>query len=97
MPRPLPLLHLRGDPGAAERKGQAPYLSPDEILDLARDGAALGCAEALFTLGDRPEDRWPEARAWLDEQGYDSTLAYVRAMAIRVLEETGLLPHLTPA
>ena len=59
-------------------------------------GAELGCLEALFTLGDRPEDRWPEAREWLDEQGYDSTLAYVRAMAVRVLEETGLLPHLNP-
>ncbi|MCW2820245.1 MAG: synthase subunit 2 / synthase subunit 1, partial [Marmoricola sp.] len=83
-------------PGHLERAGEAPYLSPDEILDIARQGAELGCAEALFTLGDRPEDRWPEARAWLDEQGYDSTLAYVRAMAIRVLEETGLLPHLNP-
>jgi len=77
-------------------KLEAPYLSPDEILAIAREGATLGCLEALFTLGDRPEDRWPEARAWLDEQGYDSTLAYVRAMAIRVLEETGLLPHLNP-
>ncbi len=74
----------------------APYLSPDEVLDIAREGAALGCTEALFTLGDRPEDRWPEAREWLDEQGYDSTLDYVRAMAVRVLEETGLLPHLNP-
>jgi FO synthase len=74
----------------------APFLSPDEILEIAREGAELGCLEALFTLGDRPEDRWPEARAWLDEQGYDSTLAYVRAMAVRVLEETGLLPHLNP-
>ncbi|SDS39146.1 FO synthase subunit 1 /FO synthase subunit 2 [Nocardioides scoriae] len=83
-------------PGHLEREGQAPYLSPDEILDIARRGAELGCAEALFTLGDRPEDRWPEARTWLDEQGYDSTLAYVRAMAVRVLEETGLLPHLNP-
>ncbi len=83
-------------PGQAAREGRAPFLSPDEILDIAREGAALGCAEALFTLGDRPEDRWPEARAWLDEQGYDSTLAYVRAMAVRVLEETGLLPHLNP-
>ncbi len=46
--------------------------------------------------GDRPEDRWPEAQEWLDEQGYDSTLAYIRAMAVRVLEETGLLPHLNP-
>ncbi len=83
-------------PGQAERDGRAPYLSPDEILDIARQGAELGCLEALFTLGDRPEDRWPEAQAWLDERGYDSTLAYLRAMAVRVLEETGLLPHLNP-
>jgi len=83
-------------PGQAAREGRAPYLSPDEILAIASQGAAMGCLEALFTLGDRPEDRWPEARAWLDEQGYDSTLAYVRAMAVRVLEETGLLPHLNP-
>ncbi|MGH3307628.1 MAG: 7,8-didemethyl-8-hydroxy-5-deazariboflavin synthase CofG, partial [Nocardioides sp.] len=83
-------------PGHLARAGEAPYLSPDEIIDIARRGADVGCLEALFTLGDRPEDRWPEAREWLDEQGYDSTLAYVRAMAIRVLEETGLLPHLNP-
>ena len=83
-------------PAQAAREGRAPYLSPDEILDIARQGAALGCLEALFTLGDRPEERWPEAQAWLDEQGYDSTIAYIRAMAIRVLEETGLLPHLNP-
>jgi FO synthase len=74
----------------------APYLSPDEVLDIARAGAAQGCKEALFTLGDRPEDRWPQARQWLDAHGYDDTLAYLRAMAIRVLEETGLLPHLNP-
>jgi len=88
-------------PGQLERAARrghqnAPYLSPDEIVEIASQGAQLGCTEALFTLGDRPEDRWPEAQAWLDEQGYDSTLAYVRAMAIRVLEETGLLPHLNP-
>ncbi|GAB3251447.1 bifunctional FO biosynthesis protein CofGH [Nocardioides dilutus] len=83
-------------PGQAARDGREPYLSPDEILHIARQGAELGCLEALFTLGDRPEDRWPEARRWLDEKGYDSTLAYVRAMAVRVLEETGLLPHLNP-
>lgn len=83
-------------PGQLRRAGHAMYLSPDEILEIAHQGAELGCLEALFTLGDRPEDRWPEARAWLDEQGYDSTLAYVRAMAVRVLEETGLLPHLNP-
>src|SRR3712207_8539542 len=64
--------------------------------DLARAGAAMGCKEALFTLGDRPEDRWPVASSWLEAHGFDSTLAYLRAMAIRVLEETGLLPHLNP-
>jgi FO synthase len=73
-----------------------PFLSPDEVLAIARDGAALGCKEALFTLGDRPEARWKQAREWLDANGYDDTLSYVRAMAIRVLEETGLLPHLNP-
>jgi FO synthase len=75
---------------------EAPYLSADEVLKIARDGAALGCKEALFTLGDRPEDRWKQARGWLDSRGYDDTLSYVRAMAIMVLEETGLLPHLNP-
>jgi FO synthase len=74
----------------------AAFLSPDEVLAIAREGAALGCKEALFTLGDRPEDRWLAAREWLDAHGYDSTLAYVRAMAIQVLEQTGLLPHLNP-
>jgi FO synthase len=74
----------------------SPYLSPDEVIEIAARGAELGCKEALFTLGDRPEDRWPQARDWLDAHGYDDTLSYVRAMAIRVLEETGLLPHLNP-
>ena len=72
------------------------YLSPDEVLAIATQGAALGCKEALFTLGDRPETRWRQAREWLDAHGYDDTLSYVRAMAILVLEETGLLPHLNP-
>lgn len=72
------------------------FMSPDEVLDIARRGAEMGCKEALFTLGDKPEDRWPEAREWLEAHGYDDTLSYVRAMAIRVLEETGLLPHLNP-
>jgi FO synthase len=74
----------------------SPFLGPDEVLDIARKGAALGCKEALFTLGDRPESRWSQAREWLDAHGSDDTLSYVRAMAIRVLEETGLLPHLNP-
>src|SRR5881275_1501255 len=77
-------------------KVAAPFLTLDEVLDIARQGAAMGCKEALFTLGDRPEERWPQARQWLDEAGYESTLDYVRAMSIRVLEETGLLPHLNP-
>src|SRR5271156_3238516 len=72
------------------------YLEPDEVLNVARQGAELGCKEALFTLGDRPEQRWHQAKEWLDAHGYDDTLSYVRAMAIRVLEETGLLPHLNP-
>jgi len=74
----------------------APYLSMEEVLDIARQGAALGCKEALFTLGDRPEERWPAAREWLEAAGYDDTLSYVRACAIAVLEQTGLLPHLNP-
>ncbi|MEU8375398.1 bifunctional FO biosynthesis protein CofGH [Micromonospora sp. NPDC048894] len=74
----------------------AAFLETDEVLAIARQGAALGCKEALFTLGDRPEERWPAARAWLDERGYDSTVDYLRACAVAVLEETGLLPHLNP-
>ncbi|MEV5763829.1 bifunctional FO biosynthesis protein CofGH [Micromonospora sp. NPDC052213] len=74
----------------------AAFLDRDEVLAIARAGAAQGCKEALFTLGDRPEERWPAARQWLDERGYDSTLDYLRACAVAVLEETGLLPHLNP-
>ncbi|GAA2764745.1 bifunctional FO biosynthesis protein CofGH [Streptomyces paradoxus] len=83
-------------PGKLRRDGHGMFMSPDEVLDIARKGAALGCKEALITLGDKPEDRWPEAREWLDAHGYDDTLAYVRAISIRILEETGLLPHLNP-
>ncbi|MFJ6383352.1 bifunctional FO biosynthesis protein CofGH [Kitasatospora sp. NPDC092039] len=83
-------------PGRLRREGHGMYMSPDEVLEVARRGAELGCKEALITLGDKPEDRWPEAREWLDAHGYDDTIAYVRAMSIRILEETGLLPHLNP-
>jgi len=72
------------------------FLELEEVLAIARAGQAQGCKEALFTLGDRPEERWPAAREWLDARGYDDTLAYVRAAAIAVLEATGLLPHLNP-
>lgn len=83
-------------PGKLRRAGEGMFMSPDEVLAVARRGAAMGCKEALITLGDKPEDRWPEAREWLDAHGYDDTLAYVRAVSIRILEETGLLPHLNP-
>ncbi|MER5581104.1 bifunctional FO biosynthesis protein CofGH [Streptomyces asoensis] len=83
-------------PGKLRRAGHGMFMSPDEVLDVARRGAALGCKEALITLGDKPEERWPEAREWLDARGYDDTIAYVRAISVRILEETGLLPHLNP-
>ncbi|MEY1674647.1 7,8-didemethyl-8-hydroxy-5-deazariboflavin synthase CofG [Gordonia sp. ABKF26] len=83
-------------PGKLARAGEGLYLELDQVVDLARRGAELGCKEALFTLGDRPEDRWPQAGEWLAERGYSSTLDYVRAAAVAVLSETGLLPHLNP-
>ncbi|MBE0616183.1 MAG: 5-amino-6-(D-ribitylamino)uracil--L-tyrosine 4-hydroxyphenyl transferase CofH [Burkholderiales bacterium] len=73
-----------------------PYLSPDEVLAIARAGRAAGCDEALFTLGDKPELRWSEARAALVELGYPSTVAYLAAMCELVLTDTGLLPHANP-
>ena len=71
----------------------APYLSPDEVLAVARAGAAAGCHEALFTLGEAPEDRYPVARRWLADHGYASTVDYLVAMCALVRDETGLLPH----
>ena len=73
-----------------------PFMTPDEVLSLARQGAAAGCREALFTLGDKPELRYPVARRALAELGYGSTHEYMVAMAGRVFAETGLLPHLNP-
>jgi FO synthase len=74
----------------------APFLDPEQVVAIASAGRRRGCKEALFTLGDRPEDRYPQARSWLADRGYSSTLEYLRAVAIRVIEETGLLPHLNP-
>ncbi len=71
----------------------APYLSIDEVLSVARHGQAMGCHEALFTLGEAPEERYPVAGKWLAEQGYADTVDYLVAAARAVLEETGLLPH----
>ncbi|HET6832301.1 MAG TPA: 7,8-didemethyl-8-hydroxy-5-deazariboflavin synthase CofG, partial [Acidimicrobiales bacterium] len=70
-----------------------PYLEPADVLAIARAGARAGCHEALFTLGERPEERYSTARAWLADHGYDSTVHYLAEMCRRVLEETGLLPH----
>lgn len=69
------------------------YLDPEDVLQIAKKGARAGCHEALFTLGERPEDRYEVARDWLRGRGYDSTVHYVEAMAELVLKETGLLPH----
>lgn len=71
----------------------APYLSLDEVERIAVQGAQAGCHEALFTLGEFPEERYPQAREWLDENGYASTIDYLVAACTRVLESTGLLPH----
>ncbi|MGI8758791.1 MAG: 7,8-didemethyl-8-hydroxy-5-deazariboflavin synthase CofG, partial [Acidimicrobiales bacterium] len=95
----IPLTHLCRDrcgyctfaqPPA--RAGQ-PYLSPDEVVAIARAGAAAGCHEALFTLGERPELRYPVAAKWLGDHGYATTVDYLAAMCALVLGETGLLPH----
>ena len=74
----------------------APFLTPRQVLDIARRGAALGCKEALFTLGEAPEARYPAATAWLARHGYESTVDYLIAMCELVVEETGLLPHANP-
>lgn len=74
----------------------APYLTIDEVVDIARRGEAQGCREALFTLGDKPELRFRAAREWLHEQDFASTLDYLAAAAEAVLTQTSLLPHLNP-
>ena len=71
----------------------SPYLDPEEVLAIARRGAEAGCHEALFTLGERPEERYPLARDWLASHGYGSTIDYLEAMCRLVMEDTGLLPH----
>ncbi|MBK7470223.1 MAG: 5-amino-6-(D-ribitylamino)uracil--L-tyrosine 4-hydroxyphenyl transferase CofH [Betaproteobacteria bacterium] len=78
------------------RRGEAAYLTPDEVLEIARAGQRAGCKEALFTLGDKPELRYRVAREELAGLGFATTLEYLGAMAALVLKETGLLPHLNP-
>ena len=72
------------------------YLSPDDVMAIAKAGDAAGCREALLTLGDRPEDRWPQARRFLESQGHTTTIGYVRAMSEHIVASTGLFPHANP-
>ena len=98
----IPLTHLCRDVchyctfAQVPRKLKAPYLTPEEVLKIAQDGAKAGCKEALFTLGDKPEARYKAARDGLKELGQESTLSYLRDMAELVFTETGLFPHLNP-
>jgi FO synthase len=78
------------------RRGEQAYLTIDEVLAIARAGAAAGCREALFTLGDKPELRYRAAREELAVLGCETTLEYLHRAAAAVLAETGLLPHLNP-
>src|SRR4051795_3921754 len=78
------------------RRGERAYLTIDEVLEMARAGAAAGCREALFTLGDKPELRYRAAREELAALGCTTTLEYLQRAADAVLTETGLLPHLNP-
>ena len=98
----IPLTHLcrdfcgyctfRHSPETAPRL----YMTPEEVLAVAQAGERLGCTEALFTLGERPEQRYQEARQWLANRGYATTLEYLTAMCRLVLDETRLLPHANP-
>jgi FO synthase len=83
---------FRQDPASAQKL----YMTPEEVLEVARAGERLGCAEALFTLGERPEQRYAEAKQWLGHRGYRTTLEYLADMCKLVVEETSLLPHANP-
>jgi len=99
----IPLTHLcrdfcgyctfRKDPKQA---GKDLFMTPEQVLDVAKAGAALGCTEALFTLGERPEQRYPEAREWLERRGFRTTVEYLTHVCRLVLEETSMLPHANP-
>ena len=83
---------FRRDPSSSQKL----YMSPDEVLEVAMAGQRLGCTEALFTLGERPEQRYPEAKEWLEHLGYRTTLQYLADMCKLVAKETDLLPHANP-
>jgi FO synthase len=98
----IPLTHLCRDVchyctfAAPPRRGAPVYMSPQQVLAVAQAGAAAGCTEVLFTLGDKPELRYPAAREALEALGHGTTLGYLGAAAALVVKETGLLPHLNP-
>ena len=98
----IPLTHLCRDVchyctfAQPPKPGERAFMSPEEVLAVARAGAEAGCKEALFTLGDKPEERYKVARRELDEMGYASTIDYLVAMSRLVHDETGLLPHANP-
>ncbi|MDN5696781.1 MAG: 5-amino-6-(D-ribitylamino)uracil--L-tyrosine 4-hydroxyphenyl transferase CofH [Rubrobacter sp.] len=78
------------------KEGERAFLTPDEVLEIARSGAEAGCKEALFTLGDKPEKRYPEARRELAEMGFETTIEYLAHVSELAHKETGLLPHANP-
>jgi FO synthase len=96
----IPLTHLCRDVchyctfARTPKKIEQPFMSVEQVLELCRRGAEMGCQEALFTLGEKPERRYKAAREALAAMGFETTLDYVREVASRVLEETGLLPHI---
>jgi FO synthase len=98
----IPLTHLCRDVchyctfATTPRRIEHAYMPLERVLEIAREGAAAGCREALFTLGEKPELRYRAAREWLEAHGYDTTLDYLEAAARAVFEETGLIPHLNP-
>ncbi len=83
---------FRQDPSSAASL----YLTPEQVLDVARRGQQMGCTEALFTLGERPEQRYSEAKEWLERRGFKTTLEYLAYVCRLVMEETSLLPHANP-
>ena len=83
---------FRQDPSQAENL----FMTPEQVLDVARSGQDLGCTEALFTLGERPEQRYPEAKEWLAQRGYGTTLDYLTDMCRLLSEETSMVPHANP-
>ena len=98
----IPLTHLCRDFCSYCTFRQSPsqsdtlYMTPQEVLEVARAGEVLGCTEALFTLGERPEQRYPQARQWLNHRGFRTTLEYLKHVSSLVLKETSLLPHGNP-